>query len=245
MSSNPVTGALYLVRGIGLLTRPGLRRYVLLPLAVNILVFAAAIGLGMTGFEWLMGRMQAGLPGWLGWLEWLLWPVFVLAALIIVFYNFTLVANLLAAPFNGLLAEQAERLLTGRPPAPGDWHTLLRDTPGALWDELRKLMYALLWAVPFLLAALTLPVVGPLLWFLFIAWMLAIEYADYPLGNHGLKAREIRAALRRRRLLSLGFGAATAALTMTPLINFVAMPAAVAGATLMSIRESLHSSGTP
>jgi CysZ protein len=37
--------------------------------------------------------------------------------------------------------------------------------------------------------------------------------------------------------LNLGFGAATAALTLIPVINFIAMPSAVAGATALSVKE--------
>lgn len=58
--------------------------------------------------------MEQKLPNWLHWLDWLLWPIVVLALLIIVFYSFTLVANLIASPFNGILAEKAEAILTGR-----------------------------------------------------------------------------------------------------------------------------------
>jgi CysZ protein len=81
-------------------------------------------------FEGLMQRMQSAVPDWLGWLEWLLWPVFILALLIIVFYSFTLIANLIASPFNGLLAEKTEALLTGRSLADNnDMKKLLRELP--------------------------------------------------------------------------------------------------------------------
>jgi len=238
MAANPATGALYLLRGIGLLSRPGLKRYVLIPLMVNILVFAVGIWLGAAGFERLMARMQAHIPTWLGWLEWLLWPLFVLALLVIVFYSFTLVANLLAAPFNGLLAEQAEKLIRGWSiDQDTNWKKLLRELPGALWDEVRKILYAVLWSLPFLLLAFVVPLIGPLLWFLFSAWLLALQYVDFPMGNHGLKFRQMRATLRRRLLPGLGFGAAVAGLTMIPVVNFIVMPAAVAGATLMWVEE--------
>jgi len=75
------------------------------------------------------------------------------------------------------------------------------------------------------------------LWFLYTAWMLAFQYVDYPMGNHGYKFTAIRARLRGRRLLGLGFGAATAAMTLVPVLNFVVMPAAVAGATALWVRE--------
>ena len=52
-----------------------------------------------------------------------------------------------------------------------------------------------------------------------------------------LGAREIRQRLRGRPVLSLGFGAATAVLTLIPVVNFIAMPSAVAGATALWVRE--------
>ena len=154
------------------------------------------------------------------------------------FTGFTLIANLIASPFNGLLAEKTEALLTGHSLADNnDMKKLLRELPVTLLDETRKLLYAIVWSIPFLILAFVVPVVGPLIWFLFTAWMLAVQYSDFPMGNHGLKFRDMRATLRRRRFLSIGFGAAAAGLTMIPVVNFIAMPAAVAGATAMWVRE--------
>ncbi len=238
MPSNPAKGAAFLLQGIRLIARPGLKRFVLIPLLINILVFSGAIWYGATEFETLMIRMQSAVPDWLNWLEWILWPIFILALLVIVFYGFTLIANLIASPFNGLLAEKTEALLTGRSLADdNDMKKLLRELPMTLLDETRKLLYAVLWSIPFLILAFVIPVVGPVVWFLFTAWMLAVQYSDFPMGNHGLKFRDMRARLRRRRFLSVGFGAAAATLTMIPVVNFIAMPAAVAGATAMWVRE--------
>jgi CysZ protein len=236
MAVHPASGAGFLVQGMRLITKPGLRRFVIMPLLVNIAVFTGAIWYGVSRFDSFLVWMQSKVPAWLGWLEWLLWPLFVLALLIVVFYSFSLVANLIAAPFNGLLAEKTELYLTGRPLSEGGGvkQALLELVP-TLFDELRKLGYALLWAIPFLILFLIpgVNVAAPVLWFLYSAWMLALEYADYPMGNHGLKAREIRARLRSKRMMSLGFGAASSALTMVPVLNFVVMPSAVAGATAM------------
>ena len=54
-----------------------------------------------------------GLGAWLDWLRYLLWPLFVLTAVLLVFYTFSLLTNLIAAPFNGLLAEAVEKLAAG------------------------------------------------------------------------------------------------------------------------------------
>ena len=240
MAVNPVSGAGYLIQGIRLINRPGLRRFVLVPLLINIAVFSAAIWCGVVQFEGFLTWMDSKVPAWLSWLEWLLWPLFVLALLIVVFYTFSLVANLIAAPFNGLLAEKVELHLTGRPLSEGGGiKQVMIELVPSLVDELRKVLYTLVWAIPFVIFFFIpgINVAAPVLWFLYTAWMLVVEYADYPMGNHGLKFREMRARLRQRRVLSLGFGAATAGLTMIPVVNFIVMPSAVAGATAMWVRE--------
>lgn len=237
MTSNPVSGAAYLLKGIELIGRPGLRRFVIVPLLVNVTVFSAGIAVGVAWFEGFITSLQARVPSWLQWLDWILWPLFVLLLLAVVFYGFGLAANLIAAPFNSLLAEQTERLLTGRPPnQEQDLWRLLKDLVPTLVDELKKILYALVLAIPFLFL-LFVPVVGPFLWFIYMAWIAAFQYSDYPLGNHGLKLKAMRRRLKERRLVSLGFGAAVAGMGMVPLLNFIVMPAAVAGATALWVRE--------
>jgi CysZ protein len=245
MATSPVSGAGYLLEGVRIIARPGLRRFVIVPLLINVAVFSAAIWYGVSRFDdlvaWVQSRIPS-LPDWLAWLEqglaWVLWPLFVLLVVILVFYGFTLVANLIAAPFNGLLAEKVELTLTGRPvDGGGGFRQAMMQLAPTLIDEIRKVLYALFWAVPFLILAFLVPVVGPVLWFLFTAWTLTLEYADFPMGNHGLTFRDMRRRLRGRPVLSLGFGAAVAVLTMVPVANFIAMPSAVAGATALWLRE--------
>jgi CysZ protein len=229
-------GAYYLLQGLRLLTRHGLRRFVLLPLAVNTLLFALLIWVVLEQFQRFQLWLVTLLPSWLHWLEWLLWPLFVLGVATGVLYTFTLVANLIGAPFNGLLAEAVERHLTGKAPPPGDGlGSLVRDVPRSLLQELRKLLYFVRWAVPLLLLFLVpgLNVAAPVLWLLFSAWMLAVEYLDYPMGNHGLRFSEQRRRLRRSPVLVLSFGGALLLLMLIPVVNFLAMPAGVAGATAL------------
>ena len=240
MAVAPVSGLGYLLRGVRLLTRPGLRRFVVVPLLVNVLVFSVAIYAGVATFDGFIAWMEARVPSWLQWLEWLLWPLFVLTLLVLVFYSFGLVANLIAAPFNALLAEKVELHLTGRPLTEGGGLAkAMRELVPTLVDEVRKVLYSLLWAVPFLILFLIpgVNLAAPVLWFLYTAWMLALQYVDYPMGNHGFKFSAMRSGLRKRRLLGLGFGAAAAGMTLVPVLNFIVMPSAVAGATALWVGE--------
>lgn len=236
--NNPVSGAVYFVRGLAIVTRPGIRAYVVAPLAINVVLFAALIYFGAS---WLVGFATDMLPGWLDFLAWILVPTFVLAALMAGFYTFNLVANLIAAPFNGLLAAAVERHLTGRSPpdASGDWRTFLAALGPTLVSEIRKLAYVAIRSLPPLLLFLIpgINVVASIVWMALGAWMLAVTYVDYPMANHGIGFDELRARLRDRRLLALGFGGAAMAALAVPVLNFLVIPCAVAGATAMWVEQ--------
>ncbi len=241
MLGQPFIGANGLLRGFALLNTSGLRRFVLVPLLINIAVFSAAIWVLAQQFSQLMDKLLGYLPEWMSsWFEWLLWPIFAAVALLLVFYTFALIANVIASPFNGLLAEAVEKHLTGQPlPPNGSLVTVISEFPVAILDEVRKLLYYLLRAIP-LLILFVIPMVNlaaPFLWILFSAWMLTVEYCDYPMGNHNLRFSEQRKLLGKKKMLSLGFGGATLLGTMIPFVNFLVMPAAVAGATSLWVNQ--------
>jgi CysZ protein len=236
MGNNPLAGAAYFVRGMRLIFAPGIRAYVVVPLLVNVLLFSALIYFGAAQFRELLDWL---LPDWLDWLAWLLLPLFVVATLIIVFFTFSLVGNLVAAPFNGLLAEAVECHITGVPIPGGGWKKMMLDLGRTLLSELRKLAYIALRGIPVLILFLIpgLNLAAPFVWLLFGAWMLAISYVDYPMGNHGLSFPEQRRQLGQRRYLALGFGGAAMCALAIPLVNFLVIPAAVAGATILWVER--------
>lgn len=234
--NNPVTGGMYFLRGFSLILRPGVRAYVVVPLLINVFVFTGLIYFGAEQLQSLLDRM---LPDWLEWLQWLLLPLFLVAALLVAFFTFNMLANLISAPFNGLLAEAVERQLTGRKLDEGGWKKMLRDLWKTMGSELRKLGYIAVRAVPILILMLIpgVNVIASILWIIFSAWMLAVTYVDYPMGNHGISFPEQRGLLAKRRMIGLGFGGSVMAALAVPILNFLVIPSAVAGATAMWVEE--------
>lgn len=234
MQGNPGLGARYVLRGFRLLRHPGIRGFVLLPLALNLLVFSTFIALTLRQLGAWISALVDWLPQWLEFLQWILWPLSVLLVLVVVMYAFSILANLIAAPFNGLLAEKVEVMLGGEVPDGGGLWGAVKDAPRAMGKEVRKLAYYLPRALVVLMVTLIPPFypVAPLLWFLLGAWMLALEYGDYPMDNHRFSLAMVRRRLDQERWTSFGFGAAVMGATMIPVVNFLIMPAAVCGATL-------------
>lgn len=232
-----VNGFFLPFQGLRLIFRPGLRRFVLIPLLLNILIFAALAYFASIYFDDFMDRW---LPtqNWLEFLRWILWLLFAVVYALALFFGFTLIANLIAAPFNGLLAARVEEKLTGIRPPDAD-ESLLRAIGPALAGEVGKIVYFTSRALPLLLLFLVpgLNVLVSIGWVAFGLWFLTIEYADYPMGNHALTPRQQREYLRRRRLKSLAFGAGVGVMMLIPILQFAAMPAAVAGATRLWVDD--------
>ncbi len=224
----------YALRGFKLMFAPGIKRFVIIPLLINTLLFGGLIWFAWDQLQALSQWVVEFLPDWLDWLRWLLYPLFIAATYLVTINAFTVLANFIAAPFNSLLAERVEAHLTGQ--SLDDNSTtmdLIKSIVPTLLSELRKLLYFVVRAIPLLILFFIpgLNIAAPILWFLFGAWMLTIEYTDYPMGNHNLLFSRQRKLLGKRRIRSLSFGSIINLLTIIPIINFFAMPMAVCGAT--------------
>jgi len=248
MKGNPVRGAGYFARGLAMLPQPGIRSFVLVPLLINILLFGGAIGLLFSQFDnWIDYLMNAWLPDW-AWLEFLryiLWPLFALLVLVVVYYGFSIVANFIAAPFNGFLAEKVERQLRGSPLGDEGWAEVVRMIPRALQREVAKLLYYLP-RVLLLLVLSFIPLINlamPLIWFLFGAWMMAIQYCDYPMDNNRVAFADMKRLLKSHRFTAVGFGSLVQFGMLVPILNLIIMPAAVVGATIYWVEEYAGDNG--
>ena len=216
-SSPPRSGIWYFSQGWKLVSLPGIRRFVILPLLINIILMGGAFWWLFTKLESWIPSLMSYVPDWLQWLNYLLWPVAVISVLLVFGYFFSTIANWIAAPFNGLLAEQLEARLTGATPPDTGILGIMKDLPRIMKREWQKFAWYLPRAVV-LLILYFVPGIGqtvaPVLWFLFSAWMLAIQYCDYPFDNHKVPFKEMRTALRSQKIANMQFGALISLFTM-------------------------------
>ena len=237
MIADITRGTQAMARALSLLNKPGVRIYVIVPLLINLVLFGALVWYGYSQFNLLVEWLMSFVPSFLEFIEWLIWIFFGVLAAITVFFSFTPIANIIAAPFNALMSEKIEIELTGK--AVSSNISFARMAIDAVRSQLRKLVYIMFWALGLFLVSL-IPVVNlvaPVLWIVFGSWLLSLEYFDYPMGNHDLVFAEQKKRLGERRGIALGFGGAVMIMTSIPIINFFAMPVAVAGATLLWVEQ--------
>jgi len=220
--------------------QPGLRRFVLIPLIANIVLFSL---MGWLLYGLIVDFYEAAMltvPEWLSFLSWIISPLLWLIGGLMTGYVSTLIVLMLTSPFHALLAEKVEEAITGEPvPALDGVAAALLEVPRALFRELRKVLYY----IPMAVGVLILTIVplfnafAPLAWFLLGAWMMSLQFVDYPMDNHRLAFRDVREACAARRLSTIGFGGTVAFFTGIPLLNLIVIPAAVIGATLLWCEE--------
>jgi CysZ protein len=237
MIADIMKGAICLGRGYRLIWQPGVRLYVVMPLVINSVLFAGLIWFGYDQFSPLVDKLMSNIPFILGFLRGIIWLVISTFTAIFVFFTFTPIANIVAAPFNALLSEKIETRLSGKEISSNTSFIKLVRT--SVLSQLGKLVYILFWSAALLLISF-IPLINfaaPFLWVIFGSWMMSLEYLDYPMGNHELDFKQEKQILAARKGLALGYGSSVMVLTSIPLLNFIVMPVAVAGATLLWVEQ--------
>ncbi|MCY4013411.1 MAG: sulfate transporter CysZ [Gammaproteobacteria bacterium] len=226
-------GASCFIDGARLARSKPLRRFVWAPLLASLVCVALLLGVGYTWVADASSWVVAATPAWLSWLGHVVAALLYVLGLIVAGWLVGLIAVLVASPFLGALSAGAEREQFGTSPSYAP--SVAAAVSEALRRETRKLRYHLPRLAGLLLLTL-IPVVNvgaPFVWFVFGAWMLAVQFVDYAAENRGLDFAETLAVLRANRAAALGFGAVAGALLAIPFAALVVIPAAVCGGALL------------
>lgn len=225
------------------LIRPEYRKYILVPLVVNFILFIILTGALITLFSDVMTVLLDYVPNWLHFMAWLVWLVFGLAILIVYGLSFTFITNIIAAPFNGLLAEKIQRDNGIELP---DNESMQQTIVRTLWREIIKLTYFIAYGLLVTLALALIsfiPLVNlavPVLAFMWSSWCIAIQYLDYAADNCQQDFHQLRKDALKTKLNTFSFGGMTSVLTMIPMVNIFVMPLAVVAGTEIWIKH-IHS----
>tara|TARA_B100001250_G_C19747548_1_gene766057 strand:+ start:633 stop:1361 length:729 start_codon:yes stop_codon:yes gene_type:complete len=235
------SGFVYLLSGFTLILKPKVRFYSLTPLFLNILLFLLLFFYSYSKLDEIISVLELQWQ-WLGWVSWIIWVIFFIAISILIFFCFSILGNLISAPFNNLLSRAVELELLGKNIDIIVEQSMQELIIDSFKSEYRKIIYFFL-RILILLSLFFIPVVNiitPFIWFIFSIWMFAIEYCDFPMSNHNIQFSRQLMILSKKRFLVCGFGLGVLTFILLPIINLIIIPVSVAGATKMYI-ESIKS----
>jgi len=225
-SNNPAYAVDCFLQGLKLLGKAELRKYLIVPIAINFILYSVAFALG---YYYISDLIAHFIPSWLSWLEWLIWPLFFMSFSIVGFFSFTILANLIASPFYSQLSAKTVEIISGQA------NTIEEQALSkVIWSEITRLTYLVSRMLPLLLLFIIpgINLIAPFLWALFGAWGIGLEFMAYPLENQGLLFKQQKQDAKSRRIGVLSFGGLTLVGLSIPVINLIVAPAAVIGATV-------------
>ena len=227
---------------------PVLYKYIFIPLMISVTVFSLAGYWGLQVFDYFVNQNipQDDIWYWLL-LNKLIWISAILVTFILVFFSFTVLGNLIASPFNDILSEKSEEILSGKVADAGSFHLVLfmKETGKTLLNESLKISLFVCCMI-FLFALNLLPVLGSMLYgalaFLLTVYFLVIEYTGFVFSRKRLTFKNQRKFIKKNRLLCAGFGCGAFILLAIPFVQFFSIPMGVVGATLLCYDAGASSS---
>jgi CysZ protein len=228
---------------------PGWWLFGLIPALIVFVLYAAGLYFLGTGAgdlaEWLTPFADGWGEGLRNTFRILIGVVVFGAGLVLAVVTFAAVTLVVGEPFYEKLSEKVEQTY-GEVPT-GHELPLWRSIPRSIRDSLITLGYVLLFTVPLFFLGFV-PVIGqtavPVLGAMVSGFFLTVELTALAMERRGLVRKSRFALLRADKALALGFGVLLFLLFLIPLGAVVAMPAAVAGATIM-VRTRLAPGGPP
>lgn len=230
-------------RSVRILRRnPRLIQYILIPFLINTLVFSGAVYLGLDFFgSTVVEYIPHGEAWYWSVLYWFLWAVAVLLTAVLVFFSFTVVGNLLASPFNDLLSERTEEVLSGVVnDEPFSIGRFFQDAGQTILMEAKK-MWIFVVVMVLILPLNLLPGIGNSLYTILAVTLtlvfLSFEYLGFVMVRKRHFFREQKNYIFARKFLMLGFSCGVMAILAVPFFQLLCIPLAVIGATRLWCEE--------
>jgi CysZ protein len=240
LKKNPVSsfsqGFLYPFRaGKFIKGHPALLKYIIVPFLINIVVLSLAVYWGLSFFNSVVVHYIPQGDAWY-WviLSYFVWTVATLVTMVLVFFAFTVTGAIICSPFNDLLSEKTEELLTEtHNDEPFVFRIFLKDAMHTVMDESKKIIFFVV-LMAFLLPLNLIPggsLPYSILSVLLTIFFLVVEYTGYVFSRKHLTFRDQRRFINSRKFLMLGFGTGVMGVLAVPFLQFFCIPLGVVGAT--------------
>lgn len=216
----------YLLNGIRLIFHPKFRNYLLITTLINIVLYGIAIFAALHYSEPFLERLPS-------WLIWIAKPIIFIFLTTLAYFLLTLLTTLLTPAFYPLLVHKAFRYFnTPRFSNIASSQNLFFNLTTAFKLSISKILYiGLLALITFLITLIPLVnSISPLLWPIFGAWCLAMEFLSYPLEELNFSFNAQKQFLRNHRIESLIFGATIMLALAVPILNLIIPASAVLAA---------------
>ena len=221
-------------------------KYSIAPMIINLLIYGSVF---ILSYSWFTGSIDS----WLGiegteagfWLKFLHTALLIIGFILLLFFCyllFTILGNVITAPFNEEISQRVEEIVAGTKEAHkmGFWE----DAYISIKGEVQKLAFYLI--ILLLIFSLNLiPVAGSViatvLGVIFSSFYNALDFLDYPMTRKKMRFRDKLKVTRKGKLVTYGFGFTAFLLLFLPVINVFMKPILVVAGTSLFYEKGYNS----
>jgi CysZ protein len=207
--------------------RPGILLWLIPPLLITLLLDVLVFWFA---FGWARGRIAAWVPqgDYSGWMVTGFQVFAAIALLVLLGWTFAWLFLLLSNPFQDFISAAVEKDRGKYVPEPAGFHGFVKSTALSAVQSLILLLLTL----PVLLVGFV-PLVGPVLVFLWSAFVMGFSFFTIPAGRSARRLSDRVALARSHPKGMIGLGAVVAAAALVPFLNVLCLPVFVVAGTLL------------
>ncbi|MBN8584774.1 MAG: EI24 domain-containing protein [Ignavibacteria bacterium] len=221
-------------------------KYSIAPMLINLLIYGSVF---ILSYSWFTSSIE----GWLGiegteagfWLKFLHTALLIIGFILLLFICyllFTILGNIITAPFNEEISQRVEEIVTGT--KEGHKMGFWEDAYISIKGEIQKLAFYLI--ILLLIFSLNLiPVAGSvlssILGVIFSSYYNALDFLDYPMTRKKMRFRDKLKVTGKGRLITYGFGFISFLLLFLPVINVFMKPILVVAGTSLFYEKGYSS----
>jgi len=212
---------------------------------INLLIYGSVF---ILSYSWFTGSIES----WLGiegaeagfWLRFLHTALLIIGFILLLFFCyllFTILGNVITAPFNEEISQRVEEIVVGT--KEGHKMGFWEDAYISIKGEVQKLAFYLI--ILLLIFSLNLipiagSVIATVLGVIFSSFYNALDFLDYPMTRKRMRFRDKLKVTRKGKLVTYGFGFTAFLLLFLPVINVFMKPILVVAGTSLYYEKDFH-----
>lgn len=226
-------------------SHPKLITYSITPIVINIIIYGSVF---FFTYRWIIGSIDrwigldnTGAGFWFQFLHTALLIVGFILLLFVCYLLFTILGNLVTAPFNEEISQRVEEIVTGG--AVGHKMGFWEDAYISIMGEAKKLAFYLFFLMLiFLLNVIPAAgnVLSAIIGTIFSFFYNALDFLDYPMTRRKMGFRQKLKVTRSGKMITYGFGAAAFLLMFLPVVNVFMKPILVVAGTSLYYEKDYH-----
>ena len=219
--------------------KKGYKKYFIIPFMLNVIILGSIVYFSFTTLDPIISDLLKGDSTIFSVLRAILRPLLFIILTFISIFLYSIAGNIIIAPFNDLLSEKVESLISGEKfDEKFSVSLFIQDIIRIVGNIIRLLVLIVIINI-FLLVLNLIPFVGQIFYtilsFMVTAFFFGFQFFDFPLERRRLVFKEKLKVAWKMKFTVIGLGTGFFLMSLIPIVGFLSLNLGAAGATILFV----------